>query len=814
MSTFDRRGFLHEGRLALFLSLALFGTACVAQDTVSWPAFNGQPEADHYSSLAQINRTNVHQLKQAWTFNTGEKGGIQTNPLIIGHTLYAYTPSLKVIALDAATGKLKWKFDSGLEGTQPARGLAYWTDGEDERIFAGIMNYLYCLDARTGKAISSFGDVGRIDLRKGLAEFRGEDYRQQSIALTSPGVVYKDLIIVGGRNPETHPSPPGDVRAFDVHTGKLRWTFHTIPRPGEPGYETWPADAYKTAGAANNWTGMSLDAKRGIVYVPTGSAVMDFYGGDRIGNDLYADSLLALDAATGKLLWHFQGVHHDIWDRDFPAQPALFTLHRDGKAIDAVAQISKQSYIYVFDRVTGKPLFLIHEHPYPASNVPGEVTSPTQPMPDAPAPFGRQRLTEDMLTNRTPAAHQWAVNQFRQMQSAGQFVPFTIGKLTIVLPGFDGGGEWSGPAIDPAIGVLYVGSSEMANVGGLAPASKGGSPGMAIYQSQCAMCHGIDRSGSPPAFPSLVHILDQATPTQIIDQIKNGKGRMPSFPNLDEQAIKSLLDYLRSNPTAANPTGVAEMKPTLKVLGMADQSPADAAGAKIYADQCAPCHGEHREGIPPSFPILLGIGNRRTAAQVRQIIHNGKEVMPPYPDLKGADMDALLRFLEVSDKVQPAAPAAASGHEYVFTGYRKFLDPDGYPAIAPPWGTLNAIDLKTGKYLWKIPLGEYPELARQGMKNTGSELYGGPIVTRGGVLFIGATVYDHKFHAFDARTGKLLWETTLPYSGNATPATYMVDGRQYVVIAASGARDPKGPAGGAYVAFALPEPARKTAPLH
>jgi quinoprotein glucose dehydrogenase len=704
MSTFNRGRFLRDGGLFFALSLALPGAMCAAQSAVDWPAYNGRPESDHYSRLAQINRANVRQLKVAWTFDTGEKGDIQTNPVIVGHTLYAYTPSQKVIALDAATGKLKWKFDSGIKGTQPARGVAYWTDGKESRILAGVMNFLYCLDAHTGKPVASFGENGRVDLRKGLAEFRGEDYEKQSIALTSPGVVYKDLIIVGGRNPETHPSPPGDIRAFDVRTGKLRWAFHTIPRPGEPGYETWPADAYKSAGAANNWTGMSLDVARGIVYVPTGSAVMDFYGGDRVGDNLYADSLLALDANTGKLIWHFQAVHHDIWDRDFPAPPALFTLHRDGKAVDALAQISKQSYIYLFDRATGKPLNPIQEHPYPTSSVPGEVTSPTQPLPDSPAPFARQRLTEDLLTNRTPAMHEWAVNQFRSMNSDGQFIPFSVGKLTIVFPGFDGGGEWSGAAIDPATDVLYVGSSEMANVGGLVPVQTGGRRGAAIYLNQCAVCHGINRTGSPPAFPSLVNLTDRMSNEDILDRIRNGRGRMPPFPNLKEQ-----------------------------------------------------------------------------------------------------DLAALLRHLESSDKVAPSSDATATGHpEYVFTGYHKFLDPEGYPAVAPPWGTLNAIDLKTGKYLWKIPLGEYPELAAKGMKNTGTELYGGPIVTAGGVLFIGATFYDRKFHAFDARTGKLLWETTLPFAGEATPATYMVDGRQYVVIAASGGRDPKRPVGGVYVAFALP----------
>jgi len=383
----------------------------------------------------------------------------------------------------------------------------------------------------------------------------------------------------------------------------------------------------------------------------------------------------------------------------------LFTMHRDGKPVDAVAQISKQAYVYVFDRVTGKPLFPVHEHPYPKSEVPGEVTSPTQPMPDAPDPFARQKLTEDLLTTRTPEAHEWAVNEFRKMRSNGQFIPFRVGQLTIVYPGFDGGGEWSGAAIDPATDVLYVGSSQMANVGALVAAAKGTTQGTEIYQNLCAMCHGIERKGSPPAFPELLGVFNHLSEQEVTDRIKNGKGRMPSFPFLDDRAITALLGYLRTEPE------------------------------------------------------------------------------------------------------QTAAASSQGPAEYVFTGYRQFLDPDGYPATATPWGTLNAIDLKTGKYLWKIPLGEYPELAEKGMKNTGSELYGGPIVTAGGVVFIGATVFDRKFHAFDSSTGQLLWETTLPFAGEATPSTYMVDGRQYVVIAASGGmnRNPKGPIGGDYIAFALPK---------
>jgi quinoprotein glucose dehydrogenase len=401
------------------LALSVGGLHAESGKSVDWPVYDGHPSGDHYSPLSQINRKNVKTLKVAWKFDTGAIGGLETNPLIVGRVLYAFTPVHEVIALDATTGKLLWKFSSGIPGRGNARAVAYWTDGHDNRIFAGIAYFLYCLDAATGKPIESFGEQGRIDLRKGL----GEDYRRQSISLSSPGVVYQDLIIVGGGMPETHPAPPGDVRAYDVHTGALRWTFHTIPRPGEFGYDTWPRDAWKDAGAANNWAGMSLDAERGIVYVPTGSAVFDFYGGDRIGNDLFSDTLLALDARTGKRIWHFQGVHHDLWDRDFPAPPALLTVKRNGKKVDAVAQTTKSGYIFLFDRTTGKPLFPIKESPYPASQVPGEVTSPTQPLPAAPAPFARQMITEDMLTNRTPEAHAWAEKQFKASVTGGQFTP-------------------------------------------------------------------------------------------------------------------------------------------------------------------------------------------------------------------------------------------------------------------------------------------------------------------------------------------------------------------------------------------------------
>lgn len=665
-----------------------------------WLAYGGAPENTHYSSLTQINRENVKELKVAWSFDTGEQGGLQTSPIIVGGVLYGITPTQKVFALNAATGKLQWEFDSGIKGTQPDRGLAYWSREKDKRILVAVVNFLYALDATTGKPIATFGKAGRIDLRGDL----GRNPEKQSVVLTSPGIVYKDVIIVGGRNPETLPAAPGDIRAYDVHSGRLRWSFHTIPHPGEFGYETWPKDAWKYSGAANNWAGMAVDAKRGIVYVPTGSAAFDFYGANRVGDDLFANCLIALNAETGERIWHFQGVKHDLWDRDFPSAPTLVTVNRDGKEVDAVAQTTKQGFVYVFDRVSGKPLFPIEYRKYPPTTVPGEVAASEQPLPTKPAPFARQFLSEDMLTTRTPEAHQWALDNFRKFRSEGQFVPFSVGKDTVIFPGFDGGAEWGGSAVDTQTAILYVNANEMAWTGALAPDSGENSP-KSLYLSQCSVCHGQKLAGSPPAMPSLIGVADRLSPLQIGTTIKNGKGRMPAFANFDDGQLYALVDFLMS--------------------------------------------GKSKE-LPSSEP--------------------------PPPEMK-----------------------------YRFTGYNKFLDPDGYPAIAPPWGTLSAINLNTGEYVWKINLGEYPELAAKGLKDTGTENYGGPVVTAGGLVFIGASDFDKKFRAYDKATGQLLWETTLPFSGNATPVTFAVDGRQYVVIAAGGGKDPKSPSGGVYVAFALPK---------
>jgi quinoprotein glucose dehydrogenase len=684
--------------------LSLHAQNTGALPSEDWRVYGGNSESTHYSPLKQINRSNVNQLELAWSFDTGETGGLQTSPLEVDGVLYGVSPSQKVFALDAATGRLKWKFESGIVGTQPVRGLAYWSspDNKDRRIIVGVMNFVYELDAGSGQPVRSFGQQGRIDLRGDL----GRDVATGFISLTSPAVVYKDLFIVGGRLPETLPALPGDIRAYEVLSGKLRWSFHTIPHPGEFGYETWPKDAWQTSGSANNWSGMTVDQRTGVVYVPTGSAAFDFYGGDRLGDNLFANCVLALNAETGERIWHFQGVHHDIWDRDFPAPPVLVTVKHDGKATQAVAQTSKQGFVYLFNRASGAPLYPLESRKYPASDLKGEVAAAEQSLPTKPAPYARQRLTEEMLTNRTPEAHQRALEQFRSFRSDGQFVPLSTDRNTIIFPGFDGGAEWGGPAYDPDTGILYVNSNEMAWAVKLAENTGDPASGKGVYQSQCTICHRDDMKGSPPLFPALVGVRDRLTQEQIKDRIQKGKGRMPAFPNLTPEQVNALVQFVSE--------------------------------------------GENKELSP----------------------------------------------------VQPAPPLMP----YRFSGYTRFLESQRYPAIAPPWGTLNAINLNTGEYEWKVPLGEFPELADQGMKNTGSENYGGPIVTAGGLLFIGATNYDKKFRIFDKATGTLLWETTLPFSGNATPITYEVDGRQYVVIAAGGGKDTKSPSGGVYVAFALKRP--------
>ncbi len=577
----------------------------------SWSSYGGGPEQLRYSSLTQINRQNVATLEVAWTYDTGESGDLQTQPVVVGDLLYAYSPNQRVLALEAATGKPVWTFDAKLQGGRgPNRGVMYWGgDGTTPaRVFAGVAEYLYALDAKTGAPIAEFGTSGRLDLRQDL----GREEKGQSVRLTTPGAIYKDLLIIGGRVNEGLPGSPGHIRAYDVRTGKLRWIFHTIPHPGEPGYETWSKDSWQYNGGANSWSGMSLDEQRGIVYAATGSAASDFYGANRVGDNLYANSLLALDAATGKRRWHFQLVRHDILDRDPPSPPNLVTVRHGGRTIQAVAQSTKQGYVFLFDRASGKPLFPIEYRKVPPSDVPGEIAAETQPLPTKPAPFSRQLLTKDLLTTRTPEAHAWAVEQFGRMRSEGPFTPLRVGQTTLVFPGYDGGAEWGGQAFDPESALYYVNANDLAWTGLLAPDDAGQS-GKALYLRECAAVS----SGRSP-----------------------GHAAAAAFVDRDWRPQVSRGDR-RGDPEGIGPhAGVQQPA----AVGAQRHRPVRVTG----------------EDVPTDAPVIT----------------------PTY-------------------------------EKYRFTGYPKFLDPDGYPAVAPPWGTLNAINLNTGEYAWKIPFGEYPELAEK-----------------------------------------------------------------------------------------------------
>ena len=682
--------------MRLRLAVMFAAPSFLGAQNVDWPVFGGNTDNTHYSTLAQITPANVASLKVAWTYATHDewKGSeMQANPIVIDGVLYATSPKVRVFALDAATGKEIWSFDPNPGRPAPNRfrhrGLVVLGD----RVLVTYRYRLYALDRKTGQPIPSFGDSsGYVDMRNGL----GRTSANLTLGASSPGAVYGDLYIIGSTVPEALPSSPGDIRAYDVKTGALRWSFHTIPRPGEFGYDTWSPDAWKVVGGANAWSGVTVDQQRGIVFAATGSASFDFYGANRIGDNLFANTLLALDARTGKRLWHFQAIKHDLWDWDFPAAPTLVTVTRAGRAIDAVAQITKTGYVYVFERATGKPLFPIKYRRVPPSTMEGEVAADSQPYPVAPPPFVRQTLTEAMLTTRTPAAHDSALKFFRAYKTSGMYDPPNT-RGNIIFPGVDGGGEWGGPAFDPATGLLYVNANEM-----------------------------------------------------------------PWYHKLVERSDKSL-----------------------------------------FGSACASCHGETGQGTA-TVPTLAGIATRKTREELAKVIREGTGRMPGFAGtLDNATINDLVNFLLTGKDVADQLGTNPNFLKYRSTGLEIFLDPDGFPPIKPPWGTLNAIDLNKGEIRWQVPFGEYPKLAAQGLTNTGSDNYGGPVITANGLLFIGATTYDKKFRVFDKRTGKMLWETLLPASGNATPSLYMVNGKQYVVIACGGGKN-DAESGGTYVAFALP----------
>jgi len=677
--------------------LASFALPLLAQNT-PWPV-NGGPYNIRYTEISQITPANVAQLEVAWNWNAHEEfkdSEMQSNPVVVDGVLYATTPRLHVVALDARTGRQLWLFDPSHGETAQRRFRHRGVTVYKDRVFVTYRNFLYALDRKTGQPIQKFGDDGRIDLRKGL----DRPFESQSVSASSPGVIFEDLFIIGSTVPETLPGAPGNIRAYDTATGEMRWTFHTIPHPGEFGYDTWPPNAWKVNGGANAWAGLSVDPKLGMVFAATGSASFDFYGANRHGDNLFADCVIALDARTGKRIWHFQGVKHDLWDLDFPAAPSLVTVTRNGKRIEAVAQIAKTGFVFVLDRRTGAPLFPVEYRKVPASTLDGEQAAATQAYPLKPPTIARQAFTEDMVTNRTPEAHAFVLDWLRKLDSKGMFTPPST-RGTVLMPGTDGGGEWGGAAFDPETGLLYVNSNEQPWIIRMVTHDT-----TSLYNNNCASCHKSDRTGTPPEFPSLVNIGSRMNRQQLIAIMNQGTGRMPAFDHLG-RGMGEIADYL----------------------------------------------------------------------------------------LTGKDTSAV----NLAEMAQDA-----NFQKYRNEGYILMRDQEGYPPLTPPWGTLNAIDLNRGTIRWRIPFGEYPELVAKGMKDTGSDNYGGPVVTKTGLLFIGATNFDKKFRAYDKLTGKLLWETILPAAGNATPSVYELDGREYVSIVCGGGKN-GAPSGSSIVAFALPE---------
>ena len=751
-------------RLVLFLCVAAGASVLAGQTGYrTWSDNGGGPDNSRFSDIGQITKSNVGQLEVAWTYPSRDTLAYVWNPLIVGRVMYVLARNNSLVALDAVTGKEIWIHED-LKGIAP-RGINYWesNDHKDHRLIFQIDSYLEEINADTGKSILTFGTDGIVDLRDGLRRYptAGPFGRVQS---NNPGKVFENLILLGSSPGEGFLAPPGDLRAFNVITGNLVWQFHTVPHPGEYGYNTWPKDAWLYAGGANTWGEITIDEKRGIAYFPTGSANYDFYGADRIGANLFADCLIALDARTGKRLWHFQTIHHDLWDYDNTAAPQLITVRHNGKTVDAVALAGKTGFLYVFDRVTGEPLWPIKERPVPKSDMPGEQASPTQPFPTAPPPFVAQKFTADdvnpyLVTPEERANWKTVVDEAR---NDGIFTPPSM-RDTIEMPGNQGGANWGTTASNPKNGTVYVVglnepailkmSEEMPPRHGIGSVTGSAAQGKTIYEQNCQSCHGADRHGSS-TYPSLVDIVSRLGVDTVRSTVTGGRGPMPAFgADIKDTQMNDLMAFLISPA----PEGESAAQATSEEMGGPVVASGGAPAGKVLADAGAA---------------------------------GGK--INPYGQMGG-----------------PAYPEGLSvpANRY-YTDYNVMGN-----IMKPPYTTLTAYDLNKGAIKWQVPVGDDPRAVREGIHETGAiGIRVGMVVTSTGLVFLAGG--DMKIRAYDAENGKVLWTADLPGQSRGIPAMYEVNGRQYLIVNAASpagaqatadnlsSEQPRG-----YVAFALPESA-------